>query len=175
MSVWHCPSVLVWSGWMVQANSGTEVLQLPHNCLSIFSPCEIWGEVLPSCSIHLECPAPLCEIFSFCLPSDFHPDLGMVCSSYYAQESWLLDTRWRGVVESARHKKDLVQEHTLYVKVNTKILYKNVLLFPNEKPQLKNCRSNCHSSTLPILFYQCHVYSGRVCCKTHSTSRRMLQ
>ena len=55
----------------------------------------------------------------------------MECSGYYAQESGLLGTRWRGVrFENARHKKDLVQEHTLYVKVNT------LLLFPNGKPQL---------------------------------------
>ena len=48
----------------------------------------------------------------------------MECSGYYAQESGLLGTRWRGVrFENARHKKDLVQEHTLYVKVNTQIYY----------------------------------------------------
>lgn len=50
---------------------------------------------------------------------DYHPDLGMECSGYYSQQSGLFGTRWRGIrFEQARHKKDLIQGNTLYVKVN---------------------------------------------------------
>ena len=51
--------------------------------------------------------------------TDYHPDLGMECSGYYSPESGLVGTRWRGIrFEHARHKKDLTQGNTLYVKVN---------------------------------------------------------
>jgi hypothetical protein len=43
----------------------------------------------------------------------------MECSGYYSPESGLVGTRWRGIrFEHARHKKDLTQGNTLYVKVN---------------------------------------------------------
>lgn len=62
-------------------------------------------------------------LFVFWFSVDYHPDLGMECSGYYTQESGLLGTRWRGIrFEHARHKKDLTQANTLYVKVNTTIL-----------------------------------------------------
>lgn len=52
------------------------------------------------------------------LLKDYHPDLGMECLDYYAPESGLLGTRWRGIrFENARHKKELTQGNTLYVKV----------------------------------------------------------
>lgn len=50
---------------------------------------------------------------------DYHPDLGMECSGNYSAESGFVGTRWRGIrFEHARHKKDLTQSNTLYVKVN---------------------------------------------------------
>ena len=43
----------------------------------------------------------------------------MECARYYSPESGLVGTKWRGIrFEQARHKKDLTQGNTLYVKVN---------------------------------------------------------
>ena len=62
------------------------------------------------------------SLFSFrSFDSDYHPDLGIECSNFYSPESGLIGTRWRGIrFENARHKKDLTQGNTLYVKVKKK-------------------------------------------------------
>lgn len=61
---------------------------------------------------------------------DYHPDLGMECSGYYSPQSGLIGTRWRGVrFENARHKKELTQGNTLYVKVNNIGNSKSVFFF----------------------------------------------
>ena len=42
----------------------------------------------------------------------------MECGNYYSPDSGLIGTRWHGIrFENARHRKELTQANTLYVKV----------------------------------------------------------
>jgi hypothetical protein len=44
--------------------------------------------------------------------------LGIECGNYYSVDSGLIGTRWHGIrFENARHRKELTQANTLYVKV----------------------------------------------------------